>query len=230
MHFKSKRLVQCWIFILDVGSPVLPIFLLPNFDTSTSTHRLLCCCGSRRFRVLWYHGFFIFRGKETNTGCLDHPVSSVSCSPAFFILLLCYLKFLYCILQYNWLYLNLFHNNTILHLDVLEYFFWARHSLDLPFCAGWGIALVSQDSCLQFDIFNILPSQNCSNFDRIESLMLQLLSISYFGEVERVCLQCALIFQFCRIFRNKHVNPPCAQFFSWHARFLNAVAIFWSHK
>lgn len=37
--------------------------------------------------------------------------------------------------------------------------------------------------------------------------MLQLLSISYFGEAERLCLQCALIFQVCRIFRNKHINP-----------------------
>jgi hypothetical protein len=46
-----------------------------------------------------------------------------------------------------------------------------------------------------FDIFNMLPSKNCSNFDRIESLMLQLLSISYFGKVKRVCLQRALIFK-----------------------------------
>lgn len=129
--------------------PCLSYFLLPNFDTSTSTHRLYAAVvpeGSDCFGVTF---FLIFRGTETiHTGSSCFVTFWLSSLFHFAPLLPQFFYILYSS-HCNWLYLNLFHNNTILHLHVLDYF-WAKHSLDPPFCAGWGIAFVSQDSCLQF--------------------------------------------------------------------------------
>jgi len=134
--------------------------------------------------------FLIFRGKETiDTGSSCFLASFLTLQ-LFFILFLCCLKFLYCILQYNWLCLNLFHSSTILHLHLFWVLLLSKAFIGSSFLCRLG-NWVSQESCLQFDIFNILSSQNCLNFDRIDSRMLQLLRISYFGEVERVCLPCA---------------------------------------
>ena len=145
MHFKSKRLVQCWIFILDVGSPVFPIFC---DQTSINQPQLIVCYAAVVPEGSECFGIMVFLSLEERKSILDvwiilfrqfltlQPFSFCSSVTSNFYIVYCSRT------GYPWICSTIIPY-TILHLHVLEYFFWTRHPLDPPFCAGWGIALIS---------------------------------------------------------------------------------------